>query len=85
MSLETLLCSKKVSQNCKKKKREKMQIYLATLPCFQKRCNLINSVSETVVLNTISLITSKKWVTTFNGFLVFWTQIFQKKIYENLF
>ena len=46
-----------------------LQISLAMMLRFQNRLKLVNREIETVVLNTLNLIGSKKWV--IHGFLIF--------------
>ena len=46
-----------------------LQISLAMMLRFQNRLKLVNREIETVVLNTLNLIDSKKWV--IHGFLIF--------------
>ena len=53
--------------------------------CFSNRSKLNNHEIETVVLNTINPMNSKKWVTTFSWIFHFSLADFSKKIYETFF
>ena len=58
----------------------------ANLSCYDATFSkLVNREIETVVLNTINPMNSKKWLTTFKWIFHFSLIDFSKKIFENLF
>ena len=61
------------------------RISLARKHRFPNREKLVNREIETVVLNTINPLNSKKLVTTFSWIFHFSLIDFSKKIYEKLF
>ena len=67
------------------KKLKELEITLATKHHFQNRKKLVNREIETVVLNTINPMNSKKLVTTFLMDFSFFTRRFFRKNLRNFF